>query len=381
MKPFGALNAHYFWLVGLLAAPCCLLANTARASDVFEPDLYEEIPFYNSAYYQPISINDSVELVRTRLLGSTGYFFNVIREQRRVWKSPMIYFDCAGATTRAGDFGGALTLRDDDLDGDGVNDYLSLAGTGRDCEQFSFFASLRGGSENLLVRFERQPHESIATKPILDSDHPLPDDLWKKIGAYLGKHVPAQNKKTVDEIIAQKRYGIMPPPSQDFDDLKKLHSSAVRLHRQKQYATDALDQFFASHDFRAIDPQNVYPEYTEMLNDFAFFIWVEYRRMKAADEKQLEERDSSSLVQNIDASYRWAKERTSELLRYVLARDPTRVAAYLNFADVLYEEPFVGVSNPDDKKQAAEYYTTYHDLMLKAGKEDKIPARVFERMK
>ncbi len=295
----------------------------------------------------------------------------------------MIYFGCAGATTRAGDFGGALTLRDDDLDGDAVNDYLSLAGTGRDCEQFCFFASLRGGQENFVIRFERKPHEWIATGPILDSDHPLNDDLWKKIGGYLGKYLSAKNKKTIDEMIAQKRYGVMPPTSQYFDDLKKVHQSATRLYRKKDYyyAAEALAKFFASHDFRAIDPQNVNPEYTAILNDYAFFVWMRYQEYKASGEKELEKRDSSSLVQDLDGNYQSAKESVSERLRYVLARDPQRVAAYLNFADVLYEEPFLGVSNPDDKKQAAEYYTTYHDLMLKADKKNKIPVRVFERMK
>ena len=63
------------------------------------------------------------------------------------------------------------------------------------------------------------------------------------------------------------------------------------------------------------------------------------------------------------------------MLELVLKRDPSRSVAYLNMADAVY------IPNESRKSQAKPYYQKYHDMMIAAGKKDKIPARVFERMK
>ena len=61
------------------------------------------------------------------------------------------------------------------------------------------------------------------------------------------------------------------------------------------------------------------------------------------------------------------------ILAYVIKREPTCAVAYLNIADVFFDQKAVA--------EAGAHYRTYHDLMVKADKNGKIFARVFKQMK
>jgi len=60
-----------------------------------------------------------------------------------------------------------------------------------------------------------------------------------------------------------------------------------------------------------------------------------------------------------------------ELLQHITRRHPDRVVAYLNLADAYWA---LG-----EREQAREAYGQYHDKMLAAQKQARIPPRVLER--
>ncbi len=85
-------------------------------------------------------------------------------------------------------------------------------------------------------------------------------------------------------------------------------------------------------------------EYVVILNDLAFFLTEALRSDESVD-----------------------------ILKAVINLSPDRMVAYLNMGDALWQK--------GEKKEAKKYYRKYVKMMKKAGKEDKIPARVKKRLK
>ena len=151
----------------------------------------------------------------------------------------------------------------------------------------------------------------------------------------------------------------LPKPS----SLREVHQEALKQWRmnERDEALITFEQIF--HRFRPDELNGILPvqDYVALLNDYGFVL-----------EQYYQNHEDANLL-----------KRAISVLIYVVTLDPSRVAAYLNLADSYYfygtQIKYVGKNDP--LALARDSYTTYHDLMLNAGKEDKIPARVFERMK
>jgi hypothetical protein len=69
----------------------------------------------------------------------------------------------------------------------------------------------------------------------------------------------------------------------------------------------------------------------------------------------------------------YARSSAQYILEKILEKFPNRTVAHLNLADVFWDKY--------DKEPAKKYYRSYIELMKKDGKEAKIPARAYERIK
>jgi hypothetical protein len=118
-----------------------------------------------------------------------------------------------------------------------------------------------------------------------------------------------------------------------------------------------FDAFFETFPYDEIDPDNKVPEYTAMLNNYAF------HQMAPADAQKAI--GAESRRDPVD-------EGVIAMLAHVIRRDPTRTAAYLNLADALWR-------NGEDKT-AAEYYRKYTALLKQKSPTTRVPKRVLERI-
>lgn len=151
----------------------------------------------------------------------------------------------------------------------------------------------------------------------------------------------------------------LPKPS----SLREAHQEALRQWRihERDKALITLEQIF--HRFQPNELNGILPgpDYVALLNDYGFMLEQYYQDYE----------DLNPL------------KRAISVLLYVVVLDPSRLAAYLNLADSYYSYgtkiKYTGKNDP--LARARDNYTTYHDLMVKAARKDKIPARVFERMK
>lgn len=139
-------------------------------------------------------------------------------------------------------------------------------------------------------------------------------------------------------------------------------SRKADLRREDRGTSRALDAFnfrafFKTFPFDEIDPENKSPEYTAMINDFAFY--------------QLAPEDANEAV-GFENRRKPVDQGVVAMLAHVIRRDPKRTVAYLNLADALWR-------NSKDE-QAAEYYAKYAALMKEAGQSSQIPKRVPQRM-
>ena len=117
-----------------------------------------------------------------------------------------------------------------------------------------------------------------------------------------------------------------------------------------------LHAFFEAFAYDEIDPENKSPEYTAMLNDFAFYQMAPEDAEQAVGFESRREKVSPGVV---------------AMLAHVIRRDPKRVAAYLNLADALWR-------NGQDA-QAASYYRRYAAMMQESSSKARLPLRVSRR--
>ena len=283
---------------------------------------------------------------------TTGFaaqnFFYVFKNNKRIWKSPpvRIYFSVSGGPKRV------------DVDGDGVLDIVWSGGEPHlRCDNFGVVVSISGKTQNYLFHYDSATTEDLPYGLLEISAEP-PEDLWPQLVPILQEHAcSSDDKERIADVILSKRYVTIKSASDAYPSLKQLHKKALASHTSKKTrkAAELLDEFFFQYDYRDVDSANRDPKYTEILNDYGFFL------------EQLKERPFS-------------QQQAIEILSYVISRDPSRAVAYLNLADAQFDL----VKKQADaslKTKAAESYRTYHDLMVKADKKNKIPARVFERMK
>lgn len=117
-----------------------------------------------------------------------------------------------------------------------------------------------------------------------------------------------------------------------------------------------LHAFFRAFPFDEIDPENKSPEYTAMINDFAFY--------------QMAPEDANEAV-GFENVRKPVDQGVVAMLAHVIRRDPQRTGAYLNLADALWR-------NSKDA-QAAVYYSKYNNMMKAAGRAAQIPKRAIRR--
>ena len=119
-----------------------------------------------------------------------------------------------------------------------------------------------------------------------------------------------------------------------------------------------LHAFFEAFAYDEIDPENKSPEYTAMLNDFAFYQMAPEDAEQAAGFENRREKVSPGVV---------------AMLAHVIRRDPKRTSAYLNLADALWR-------NGQDA-QAASHYRRYAAMMQESSSKARLPLRVSQRTK
>ena len=119
-----------------------------------------------------------------------------------------------------------------------------------------------------------------------------------------------------------------------------------------------LHAFFEAFAYDEIDPDNKSPEYTAMLNDFAFYQMAPEDAEQAAGFENRREKVSPGVV---------------AMLAHVIRRDPKRTSAYLNLADALWR-------NGQDA-QAASHYRRYAAMMQESSSKARLPLRVSQRTK
>jgi hypothetical protein len=300
--------------------------------------------------FEPARLDETVALGNGALVVptvGTGFLY-VVKDGKRIWKSP-----------KAHQWFGMWEAKPDrlDLDGDGAPDVAWYGYKPHFAYEFGVFLSLRGGAENFLVHFD--PHGRVTGPgsdgaPLVTASSRLPTEVAKRLATFvetIWKDSPTDVAPFVEQL-RRGTYAITRDPREAYPELAPLHARAVALFRQKKVreARLVLDPFFRAHDVRRIDPENRHPEFTAMLNDYAFFL--------------SEDRGDPE---------------TLPLLAYVIERDPGRAAAYLNMADEL--------CRPDDEPEAARYpslaagyYRKYLELMTAAGNQKRVPKRVRERL-
>jgi hypothetical protein len=198
-------------------------------------------------------------------------------------------------------------------------------------------------------------------KDRLETSEPIPDKIWRSIQQLV--EVRACNtersfeprKLPLDQRIQwhmkPEPYGLdWHPYFKDglamYGRAKQLYeSSKVEIAPEDRGTKDVLGMFdlhafFETFPFDEIDPDNKSPEYTAMLNDFAFYQMAP----ENADEAVGFENKRKPVEGGVLA-----------MLAHVIRRDPKRAVAYLNLADALWR-------NKQDA-QAAPYYREYIKLM------------------
>lgn len=296
-------------------------------------------PPENLAQGKPYKVTDDVSAVVATY--EFGNFLYLYKAGQRLWKSPPLQGFCMSPK-----------IVRKDIDGNGTSDFWMSSKQCRSaCNEFSIFLSLDITSKNYLIHYKSYGGGSDGRLPVLETNEPLPADIWLQTKSLLAE--TACDEADVLPLVEDEQYTVMKQGEDAFNELEEIYNHAQKLYKERKLIEKSkdfepsivgLDGFFEGHDYRTIDPSNKNPRYTQILNDYGFFLSLAERRRAAV-----------------------------LILAYVIKREPARAVAYLNIADVFFDQKAGG--------EAREHYRTYHDLMLKADKKNKIPARVFERMK
>ena len=284
-------------------------------------------------------VSDDISAVVTTY--EFGNFLYLYKAGQRLWKSSPVQGFCMGPR-----------IVRKDIDGNGAIDFwMSSTPCRYECNEFSVLLSLNNASKNYLIHYKSYGGGNDGELPVLETSEPLPAGIWLQIKSLLAE--TACDESDVLPLVEDEQYTVMKQGEDAFSKLEDIYNRALKLYKERKLIEKSkdfdpsiigLDGFFEGHDYRTIDPANKNPRYTQILNDYGFFLSLAERRRAAM------------LV-----------------LAYAIKREPARAVAYLNIADVFFDQKAVD--------EARQHYRTYHDLMLKADKKNKIPARVFERMK
>ncbi|MEK6750396.1 MAG: hypothetical protein AABY83_14550 [Pseudomonadota bacterium] len=301
-----------------------------------------------------------------------GALVSVYADQDRIWKSQPImeYFAMMPSLKKA------------DIDGNGEMDAILTSFTPHaGCIDFGAIYSLNGGKQNYLVHVNTslRAHKD---QLYIEVSERLPDSVveYHVEDTIKGCGWSTESKGVIAfaEMLREHRYTVLGTAQQAFPKLQALYPKAMALYKKNQLgsAMSMLQEFFDRYDYRRVDPENKNGEYTLILNNYGFLLSEKYR-----------------------------EEIAIPVLQYVINRAPERTITYLNIADAEYYfydandprtyeiRPGVDINLPGggtdisrNRKikghpDAPIHYRKYHDLMVASGKKDKIPPRVFERMK
>jgi hypothetical protein len=227
-----------------------------------------------------------------------------------------------------------------DLDGDGVRDVSILVVDNSPSDprpydnEFSLFVSLRGGLTNLLVNYDKKADR-------LTGNTLLGPSLRGPVTAELERRGELDSQ-TIERLLAS--YTLM-VDVEALATLQKLHADARRAYKAKKpsRAASLLEGKLEGTALSTLDPSGRDDRVTAILNDYGFFL---------AEAGQL--------------------PRAIATLQLVIARAPDRAVAHLNLADAEWAR--------GNENGARVYYRRYAELLGTAGKEEKIPARVTQRL-
>jgi hypothetical protein len=198
-------------------------------------------------------------------------------------------------------------------------------------------------------------------KDRLEASEPIPDKIWRSIQqlvedracnterSFEPRKLPLDQRIQWD--MKPEPYGLDWHPY--FKDGLAMYARAKQLYESSKADIAPEDRgtkdvlgmfdlhaFFEAFPFDEIDPENKSPEYTAMLNDFAFYQMAPENADEAVGFENKRKRVEGGVV---------------AMLAHVIRRDPKRAVAYLNLADALWR-------NHQDA-QAAPYYREYIKLM------------------
>lgn len=212
------------------------------------------------------------------------------------------------------------------------------------CIDYGGVLSMDGGEENYLIHIELVSNNMHNVEEVIVE---ASDKLPKEVISFVGKDLLGKCGIETEKL-SDGSFRVLKKDQEELEELLHVYQDAMSLYAENSLdkAIETFQSFFDRHDYRSIDVENKNSKYTVILNDYAFV---------------LQKKSPRKIV--------------IPLFEHVLSRDPERIVTYLNMADTVY--------SPNKKQMglAKPYYIKYHDMMIAAGKKDKIPVRVFERMK
>lgn len=186
--------------------------------------------------------------------------------------------------------------------------------------------------------------------------------MWQALANYLN---PQCERRASAASPAPQRP--LNPPQVALDRLKwqdylpyllQMHANAQAAYQNAireggpDYRTRAIGvfgftPFFRNFPFDEVDPEIKEPRYTAVLNDYAYYEYVEAIEQKRRHEYEKQPTDYSDGI---------LRESVIPMLEHVLQRDPKRTVAWLNLADAQWEVP-------EFRAQAPQTYRRYLDLL------------------
>ena len=229
-----------------------------------------------------------------------------------------------------------------------------------------------------------EAHYKAVARGVTRNDHlevssPIPPVIWTSIRKLIDERAcstPDWQTKKPNPADQQIKWDAKPEPfgldwKPYFEDGLAMYGRSKKLYaetkgdlpageRQTKRALGMFDlhAFFEAFAYDEIDPENKSPEYTAMLNDFAFY--------------QMAPEDAEEAV-GFENRRKAVSQGVVAMLAHVIRREPKRVAAYLNLADALWRN--------GQNDQAAQYYRQYAAMMQERSSKARLPGRVFQRAK
>lgn len=218
----------------------------------------------------------------------------------------------------------------------------------------------------------KTPEDLLRTNP----GFTLP--MWQALANYLNPKCRRRASAASPAMLLS-----LSPPQVALDRLKwadylpyllQMHANAQAAYQDAireggpDYRTRAIGvfgftPFFRNFPFDEVDPEVKEPRYTAVLNDYAYYEYVEAIEQKRRHEYEKQPTDYS------DGIFR---ESVIPMLEHVLQRDPKRTVAWLNLADAQWEVP-------EFKALAPQTYRRYLDLLREKNPKAKPAKQALQR--